>query len=80
MRPWLSLVVLVVSAQALLAAQGTTPPRQLRVERSPMVLLASGVSYDGVALDRLSPERLAKLYSDDFWTEARADGVVFFKS
>jgi len=45
MRPWLSLVVLVVSAQALLAAQGTTPPRQLRVERSPMVLRASGVSY-----------------------------------
>jgi hypothetical protein len=74
------LFVLIISAQALLLAQRNAPTPNLRVERSPMVLRASGVSYDGIAQAGMSPARLAMERTDEYWLEVQSDGTSYFRS
>ena len=72
--------VLIISAQALLLAQGNAPTPNLRVERSPMVLRASGVSYDGIAHTGMSLERLARERTDKYWIEVQSHSTTYFGS
>ena len=72
--------VLIVSAPAFVLAQRNPPARNLHVERSPMVLRASGVSYDGIARTEMSSERLARLRMDQYWTETQSDRTTYFRA
>jgi hypothetical protein len=74
------LFVLIVSAQAFLLAQRNAPAGNLQIERSPMVVRASGVSYEGIAHTGMSLERLEAERTDKFWMEVKSDGTTYFRS
>ena len=74
------LFALIGLAPALVLAQRSPAPRSMHVERSPMVLRASGVSYDGIARTGMSPEDLPRLRMDTDWREVQSGRTTYFRA